>query len=83
MATNNCIASNPVKNNFLTRYLFGFAVIVAMMIGGGAVGGVMMNAGIPYEDWIGVAVGAIIVFAAFVVLYPTLNERTPLGERNR
>lgn len=63
------MVNNPVENNFITRLILGFAVIVAMMIGGGAVGGLLMNAGIPYGDWIGVAVGAIVVLGVFVVLY--------------
>ena len=60
---------NPVENNFVTRFILGFAVIFAMMIGGGAVGWAFSSIGIPYGDWLGVAIGAVVVFAVFAVLY--------------
>lgn len=63
------MGSNPVEANFVTRYLLGFAVIVAMMLGGGAVGAAFRATEVPYGGWIGVTVGAVLVFVGFVVLY--------------
>ncbi|MFC4544413.1 hypothetical protein ACFO5R_21010 [Halosolutus amylolyticus] len=63
------MGTNPVEENFVTRFLLGFAVIVAMAIGGRAVAAAFVSAGIPYANWLGVAVGAVLVFAAFTVLY--------------
>lgn len=60
---------NPVEDNFVTRFILGFAVIFAMMIGGGAVAEAFSSIGIPFGDWVGVVIGAVVVFAAFVVLY--------------
>lgn len=61
--------TNPVEANFVTRYILGFAVIVAMMIGAGAVGGGFRALQIPYGGLIGVALGAILVLVAFIILY--------------
>lgn len=61
--------NNPVEDNFVTRFLLGFAVIVALMIGGHAVGTAVLSVGIPYGDWVGVAVGAVLTFVVFTVLY--------------
>ncbi|WP_254544021.1 hypothetical protein [Halomarina pelagica] len=63
------MGNNPVEDNFVTRFLLGLAVIFAMMIGGGAIGGAFLSLGVPYGDWLGVAVGSVLVFVAFVVLY--------------
>lgn len=63
------MATNPVERNFVTRYILGFAVIVAMMIGGGAVGSLLGSTSIPYGDFVGVASGAVIVFVGFVIVY--------------
>ncbi|MFC6615887.1 hypothetical protein ACFQAS_13180 [Halopenitus salinus] len=74
VSTNQRMENNPVENNFITRFILGFAVIIAMMIGGRAVGGVLISADIPYGDWIGVAIGAIAVFGVFAVLYQRYDE---------
>jgi hypothetical protein len=63
------VATNPVERNFVTRYILGFAVIVAMMLGGGAGGYVLQGVDIPYAGVIGTALGALLVFAAFVAWY--------------
>lgn len=63
------MGTNPVEENFVTRYILGFAVIVAMMLGGGAVGGAFQAVEIPYGGGIGVALGAILVLVGFIVLY--------------
>lgn len=63
------MASNPVEENFVTRFLLGMAVLLAMVLGGGAVGQFFQNAGVPYGDWLGAGLGMIAVFAAFTVLY--------------
>jgi hypothetical protein len=61
--------TNPVEENPVTRFVLGFAVAVAMMLGGGAVGGAFRYTEIPYGGTIGVAIGAILVFVGFVLLY--------------
>lgn len=63
------MASNPVEENFVTRFLLGMAVLLAMVLGGGAVGQFFQNAGVPYGDWLGAGLGMIVVFAVFTVLY--------------
>jgi hypothetical protein len=63
------MSTNPVDANFVTRFLLGFAVIAAMTVGGRAVGSAFVSVGIPYGEWLGVAVGAMLVFAVFAVLY--------------
>ena len=63
------MSNNPVERNFVTRYILGFAVIFSMMLGGGAVGGAFQSMEIPYGGWIGVAIGAILVFIGFTILY--------------
>ena len=63
------MASNPVEANFVTRFLLGTAVLLAMVLGGGAVGQLFLNRGVPYGDWLGTGLGMIVVFAVFAVLY--------------
>lgn len=63
------MGNNPVEDNFVTRFLLGFAVIFAMMLGGQMVGKALVSFDIPYGRWIGVAVGAILVFVVFSGLY--------------
>jgi hypothetical protein len=60
---------NPVEENVVTRFILGFAVIMAMFAGGGAVGSTLQDSGVPYGGVLGTALGAIVVFLAFVVLY--------------
>ncbi|WP_254767669.1 hypothetical protein [Salinilacihabitans rarus] len=61
--------TNPVEENFVTRFALGFAVIFAMGIGGRAVAEVFTALDVPYGAWLGVAVGAVVVFAVCTALY--------------
>lgn len=70
---------NPVEDNFVTRFILGFAVVFAMLLGGGGGAWVLTSIGIPYGDWLGVAVGAVIVFLVFVVLYRRYDASAELG----
>jgi hypothetical protein len=63
------MGQNPIENNLVTRFLLGFAVVVAMILGGELVGVALLRLDVPYGDWIGVAIGAVAVFVAFTVLY--------------
>jgi hypothetical protein len=58
-----------IEQNPLTRFVFGLLVIAAMMLGGRVVGEGFLALGVPYGDWIGVGVGAILVFVVVAVLY--------------
>lgn len=60
---------NPVEANFVSRFLLGLAVISAMFVGGGAAGRVFQSTGIQYGGVVGVATGAMLVFAGFTLLY--------------
>lgn len=63
------MVTNPVEENVVTRFLLGFAVIVAMMMGAGAGGYVLRTLDFPYAEVMGVVIGAMFVFIGFVVLY--------------
>ena len=63
------MGQNPIENNLVTRFLLGFAVVVAMILGGELVGGALLRLDVPYGDWIGVAIGAAVVFLVFTALY--------------
>lgn len=63
------VTRNPIERNFLTRFLVGLAVVFGMFLGGGALGWTFLSVGVPYGDWIGTGVGAVLAFAAFAVLY--------------
>ncbi len=63
------MATNPVERNVVTRFVFGFAVIAATMLGAGAVGGGLRTLAVPYGAWIGAAVGALAVLVAVGVVY--------------
>jgi len=63
------MATNPVEENFVTRYILGLGVILAMMIGGRAVGSVVGSTELPYGGVLGVVLGALLVFLGFTVLY--------------
>ncbi len=63
------MATNPVEENVVTRFILGFAVIFAMMLGAGALGSVLRDTAIPFGGWIGVLLGAVLVFIGFVVVY--------------
>jgi len=58
-----------VERNPITRFLFGLAVIAAMMLGGRVVGESFLALGVPGGDWIGVGAGAALVFVGVAVLY--------------
>lgn len=71
------MASNPVERNPVTRFVFGFAVIVAMMLGAGAVGGAVTSlTDVPYGGVVGVAVGALATLVVIGVLYNRYDERS-------
>lgn len=61
--------TNPVEENVVTRFILGFTVILAMMGGGGAVGGFLDTTAAPYGGVLGTALGALLVFVGFTVLY--------------
>lgn len=63
------MATNPIEENFITRFILGFAVIMAMMIGGGAGGYGLRTLDFPYGGVVGVTIGALVVFIGFVGLY--------------
>ncbi|MDZ7730268.1 MAG: hypothetical protein U5K37_03975 [Natrialbaceae archaeon] len=63
------MSTNSIEDNLITRFILGFAVILAMTVGGGAVGGALSALQVPYGAWVGVAFGALVVFAGFVGLY--------------
>jgi hypothetical protein len=63
------MTTNPVEANPVTRWLLGMAVILAMMVGGGAVGWLARDVAVPYADLLGTLAGAVVVFSLFVVLY--------------
>jgi hypothetical protein len=63
------MATNPVEENFITRFILGIGVIVAMMVGGGAGGHVLRNLDLPYGGAVGVTLGALFVFIVFIGLY--------------
>lgn len=64
-----CMDRNPVEDNVVTRFILGFAVIFAMMIGGQAIGTAFISYDIPSGDWLGVGTSAVLVFVIFIVLY--------------
>jgi hypothetical protein len=63
------MSTNPVEANVVTRFILGFAVIAAMMLGGGAGGAALGRLDLPYGGVVGTALGAILVFIGFIVLY--------------
>ncbi|MHB9287697.1 hypothetical protein ACKVMT_11755 [Halobacteriales archaeon Cl-PHB] len=63
------MVSTPVENNFVTRFLLGLAVIVAMFVGAEAVGRLFTRLDVPYGTNLGVLVGALLVFLAFAAWY--------------
>jgi hypothetical protein len=63
------MGTNPIERNPVTRFLLGVAVVAAMTAGGGAAGWLLDSAGAPAGEYVGVAVGASVVFVAFTVWY--------------
>lgn len=60
---------NPVEATFVGRFIVGLAVVFGMFATGGAVGALLQSTAVPYGDWVGVGLGAIAFFVAFVVAY--------------
>ena len=69
------MATNPVEANPVTRWLLGMVVILAMMVGGGAVGWLVRDVAVPYADVLGTLIGAIAVFFLVAVLYRRYHAR--------
>ncbi|MFP8954486.1 hypothetical protein ACLI4Z_16180 [Natrialbaceae archaeon A-arb3/5] len=70
---------NIVERNFAVSFLLGLGVIMAMAFVGERLALVLLDYGVPYGDWIGVAVGTVLVFTAFTALYTRLDSIA--GER--
>lgn len=68
------MSTNPVEANVVTRYILGFAVITAMMFGGGVGGSLLNDTSAPYGGVVGTALGALVVFLGFVVLYRRYDQ---------
>ncbi|WP_049921558.1 hypothetical protein [Halopiger djelfimassiliensis] len=68
---------NPIEANPVTRFALGLAVIVTMSVAAYLVGNFFVALGVPYPGWIGTAVGTVVVFAAFVVLYRRYDATAP------
>jgi len=66
--------TEPVEDNFVTRFRLGAAVIFAMSMGGAAAAELFRRVDVPYGVWLGTLAGAIAVFVAFVVLYRRYDE---------
>lgn len=66
---------NPVEDNFVTRLILGVAVIYAMMIAAVSVATAFRNVGIPRAELIGTALGAMLVFVIFALLYRCYDAR--------
>lgn len=63
------MGQNPIEDNFGLSFILGFGVLFAMAFVGQAIGMLLLELGVPYARWIGVSIGIIVVFVAFVVLY--------------
>jgi hypothetical protein len=59
----------PVGRSVLTRYLLGLAVVVAMLLGGGAVGCAALAVALAYDGVLDAVVEGVLVFAGFTFLY--------------
>lgn len=68
------MSPNPVEENFVTRYALGFAIIAAMMLGGGAGGWALASLDVPGGRWIGTLLGALVVLVAVGVRYQGYDE---------
>ena len=66
---------NPIEDSFLASFFLGLGVLFAMAIVGEAIGTLFLDLGVPYARWVGVSVGIIVVFVAFVVLYRRYDSR--------
>ena len=63
------MAQNPIEQSFLTRTIFGLAVITVISIGGGTVASLFMSLDVPYGPYLGVVVGGLLTLTVFIVLY--------------
>jgi len=72
------MATNPVEENPVTRWLLGMAVIFGMMLGGAAGAQVFATVPVPYASVLGVLIGALLVLVGFSVWY-TRYHRAATG----
>lgn len=63
------MASNPIERNFVTRFLLGLVVIGAMAAGGAFLARPLTSLGGPVAGFVGMFVGALLVFALFAGWY--------------
>ena len=67
------MSTNPVEDNFVTRFILGFAVLVAISLGAG-LGGLLFEAvGVPWG--IGYLLGGLGVFLGFSAWYTRYHRR--------
>lgn len=60
---------NPIERNVVTRFILGFAVITSMYVGGGVVAGPLVSIAGPVAGFVGMFLGALVVFIAFAHWY--------------
>lgn len=65
---------NIIERNFIVSFLLGLGVIMAMAVVGERLAIGLLEYGVPYGEWIGVAVGAIAVFIAFAAVYTRFDS---------
>jgi len=63
------MAQNPVERNFVTRFVLGLGVILAMMAAGGLTGQLFSTFEFPYATAVGVFIGALAAFVVFAAWY--------------
>ncbi|MEF8776443.1 MAG: hypothetical protein V5A43_08080 [Haloarculaceae archaeon] len=63
------MATNPVEANPVGRWLFGMAVIFAMLVGGATGAKLVGTVTIPYARVLGVFLGGLLVLLAFSAWY--------------
>lgn len=63
------MGQNPIEDDFGLSFILGFGVLFAMAFVGQAIGMLLLELSVPYARWIGVSIGIIGIFIAFVVLY--------------
>ena len=77
------MASNPIEENPVTRWLLGMAVIVGMMLGGAAGAQAFSTFAFPYANVLGVLVGALLVLVGFSVWYTRYHRSATSGSGAR
>jgi len=65
---------NIIERYFVVRILLGLGVIMAMAFVGERLAIGLLEYGVPYGEWIGVAVGAITVFIIFSAVYTRFDS---------